>query len=112
MSPRTRSALPAFVALIAAALPIATSQAAAAPDAIGIRYADLNLSTEAGVAVLHGRVRRAAADYCEPTRLLTGSRVSPGHSRCVKDAVETTLRQIGNPGLSALHASRSAQSPG
>ena len=112
MSPRTRSALPAFVALIAVALPIATSQAAAGRDAIRIRYSDLNLSTEAGVAVLYERVRTAAADYCEPTRLLTGTRVSPAYSRCVKDAVETTVKQIGNPGLSALHASRSATSAG
>jgi UrcA family protein len=112
MSNRRRSSLSALVALFAVALPIAASQAAAGRDTIRIRYSDLNLSTTAGVETLYDRIRTAAADYCEPARLLTGTRVSPGYARCVKDAVATTVRQIGNPGLTALHVSRSGAIPG
>ena len=112
MSLRPRSPLTALVVLLAAALPVAASQATAGSDTMRVHYSDLNLSTAEGVATLYDRIRSAAADYCEPTRKITGTRVSPGYDRCVRDAVATTVRQIGNPELTALHASRKGTSQG
>jgi len=91
---------------IAAALPLAASQAATDSPTIRISYQDLNLATPAGVEALYRRVLQAASGYCEATRALTGTRVSVAFNRCVKDAVATTVKTIDHPGLSAMHAAR------
>ena len=106
MSALTRSVIPALVAALAAALPIGASHAATNTPGIRLSYDDLNLATPAGVSSLYRRIQHAAGDYCESTRNLTGTRVSPQYDRCVRDAVATTVKQISHPGLSALHASR------
>jgi UrcA family protein len=77
-----------------------------------VGFQDLNLSTPVGVATLYDRIKHAAADYCEPARDLVGTRVSPEYNRCVRDAISWTVRQIGHPGLSALHAARGGATAG
>jgi len=89
----------------AAAWPVAAAHAGGT-SAIHISYEDLNLATAAGVSTLYERIRHAAAGYCEPARELVGTRISPEFTRCVRDAVASTVHQIGHPGLSALHAAR------
>ncbi len=106
MSARTRYLIATLVATLASALPIAASQAVANAPGTRVSYQDLNLSTPAGVSALYQRIQRAAGDYCEATRSLTGTRVSPQYNRCVTDAVATTVKQIAHPGLTALHAAR------
>ena len=110
MSSLTRHLLPSLIASIATALPLAVSQAATNAPTIRITYQDLNLATTAGVEVLYHRMLHAASDYCEATRAVTGTRVSIAFDRCVKDAVATTVKTIGHPGLSAMHAARGGAS--
>lgn len=97
---------------LAAVLPVAIVSASVATPTIRVTYQDLNLATAAGVTALYQRVQRAAGDYCGATRDLTGTRVSPQFSRCVKDAVASTVKQIDVPRLTALHAARSGTSAG
>lgn len=107
MSALTRTLFPALIASIATALPLAASQAATDAPAIRITYQDLNLATPAGVEALYRRVQQAASEYCQATRGPTGTRVSVAFSRCVTDAIATTVKSIDHPGLSALHATHS-----
>jgi UrcA family protein len=110
MSTRTYYLLPALVATLAITLPIDAPHAASAMPTIRVTYQDLDLATSAGVSTLYKRIERAAAEYCESTRLVTGTRVSTAFSRCVQDAVTTTVKKIDQPGLSALHTSHSDKS--
>ena len=106
MSTLTRHLLPALIATFATALTLAVAHAATDAPSIRVSYRDLNLSTPSGVEVLYRRVQQAAAQYCEASRVPTGTRVSPAFSRCVNDAVATTVKTIDHPALSALHAAR------
>jgi UrcA family protein len=109
MSARVRFLLCTLLIAGATAVPVAAAQADGS-SAIHVGYQDLNLSTPIGVATLYDRIRHASADYCEPARELVGTRVSPEYNRCVRDAISWTVRQIGHPGLSALHAARGGAS--
>ena len=68
------------------------------------RVFDVCAGLAAGIEALYGRVRVAAEQLCEPTRVVTGTRLSNGYERCVKDAVATTVQKINLPNLTALHA--------
>lgn len=108
---RASELLPALAAIAITVTPCISTQASPAPAPPGIRivYDDLNLATAAGVEALYGRVRVAAEQLCEPTRAVTGTRLSNGYERCVKDAVATTVQKINLPNLTALHAAQAGR---
>ena len=69
---------------------------------------DLDLAKHADVQTLYGRVRAAADDLCrtEAAKYYQSTRhwVPVGWTeRCIADAVEKTVQQVGNPLLAALH---------
>jgi UrcA family protein len=105
-----------FIAILAAgcaiALPVAASHADSDSPAIRVSYQDLNLGTTAGVAALYQRIGKAAGAACDSTRQLTGTRVSKAYDRCVDEAIASTVKQIGLPSLTALHATRSGATSG
>lgn len=86
----------AAVALPALAQPTVGEVVVIAPqgDSLSepVSYADLDLTTTTGRAVLHERIREAAADVCYrlQTDDRTGSSVAPG---CVSDAVDRARDQ-------------------
>ena len=71
---------------------------------VHITLNDLDLAKPAGVKTLYGRINTAAKRYCESLYSRTGSRISSGFDGCVVDAVNTTVRSLNLPSLSALHA--------
>ena len=67
-----------------------------------VRFADLDLTRPAGVAVLYQRIRAAAREVCQPLSerdltLLAASR------SCVVDAVDQAVSDIHSPTLSRYH---------
>jgi UrcA family protein len=100
--------LSAVVAL--ATLGIAVSPAiAAAPTAAPartVRFGDLNLSSNAGLAALHRRLEEAAADVCGPAEVPGSRRISPAYQDCVSDAVHRAVLQINRPEVTAYHVAR------
>jgi len=112
MSVRLSQLLPALAVTAAVCLPCVAPEAAVDAPGIRIAYGDLNLATPAGVAILYQRILGAAKQYCEPDRVLTGTRLSPNYDHCVQTAVAATVRKINQPGLSALHAARSGAGGG
>jgi len=95
---------------VATAMSLAAIASAAAADApiTTVHAADLDLAKPSDVATLYERVRAAATDVCqaEMDRNYRNTRMRTPLSwreRCVQDAVEATVREVGNPALAALH---------
>jgi len=74
-----------------------------------VHFADLSLSTPAGVAALYQRLQGAALDVCreDGTKDL-GSRARV--KACVTEAVSAAVTQIGNPALAAYYRAQFANS--
>jgi UrcA family protein len=92
--------------LAVAALSVSGMAGAGARDAgVVVRYGDLNLSSQAGVATLHKRIRNAAASVCSPleTRILG---LRDAFDACVDDAVSRGVAAVGHPNLTQFHASK------
>jgi len=97
-----------LIAAGVAALSIASVAIAAdtgAPPVARVRYGDLNLSNDAGVAHLYARLRHAADQVCE-----LGSFRDIVDQGCATQALDAAVAAVGNERLTALHA-RSAGSP-
>jgi UrcA family protein len=90
-----------------AALALSGIAAAGSPDAhsVVVRYGDLNLNSQAGVASLHKRIRNAAESVCsELNNRVLGLRDI--YEQCVDDAVSSGVAQVANPNLSNFHRSK------
>jgi UrcA family protein len=94
----------AFAALAVTATASAAPLSDGAPS-ITVRYYDLNLATSAGVEALYRRIASAARAVCpdEHSRELS---VVAASERCQAEAVEQAVRQVNNPRLAVVHASR------
>ena len=88
-------------------LALSSSLAMAAADTVVasrvVSYADLNLSSPQGVAVLYRRITVAAEEVCGPAER-AGSRLpTPEYRDCVSHAVADAIRKVNRPAVSAYH---------
>lgn len=81
---------------LAATLGAVAGETAADVPALTVRYADLNLNTPAGVAVLYKRIHNAAGRVCGDTGSRQWSEAAAAQA-CVKQAVSTSVRFVNNP---------------
>jgi UrcA family protein len=74
-------------------------------DGVVVRFGDLNLNSQTGVARLHKRIRNAAASVCSPleTRVLG---LRDGYDNCVDEAVRNGVAAVANSNLSNFHANK------
>ena len=87
-----------------AALALSSLATAGSRDAgVVVKYGDLNLNSQAGIASLHKRIRNAAESVCTPleTRIL-GLRAA--YENCIEQAIDGGIAAVGNANLTALHA--------
>src|SRR5687767_8978130 len=91
--------------LTALALAGAATAAQRNVDGVVVRYGDLDLNSQTGVARLHKRIRNAAESVCSPldTRIL-GLRDS--YDNCVNEAVRNGVAAVANANLSNFHANK------
>jgi UrcA family protein len=73
-----------------------------------VKMWDLDLAKDADVQALYARVRDAAADVCDAeAKRYRASTRRPApigwNARCVDDAVDAAVREVGNRRLAALH---------
>ena len=74
-------------------------------ESVVVRYGDLNLNSNAGVAKLHKRIRNAAESVCgDLNSRVMGLR--DGFDACVHEAVTNSVAAVGNPNLSNFHAGK------
>jgi UrcA family protein len=95
------------ILLATAALSLSGLAAAAPRDAnsVVVRYGDINLGSQAGVASLHQRLRNAAESVCSPleTRILG---LRNAYESCVTDALAQGVAAVGHPALTEFHVAR------
>ena len=103
--PRARIATAILGVLISGfAAVCGAADSADAPQAI-VKYADLDLSTSQGAAVLYNRIRIAAEGVC--ASLDGGDLNSKSHLKtCVQRAIESAVGTVNRPALSALYAAK------
>jgi UrcA family protein len=68
-----------------------------------VRFGDLNLNSQAGIASLHKRIRNAAESVCSPleTRILG---LRHAYESCVDEALAGGVAAVGNANLTQFHA--------
>lgn len=89
------------IAAAVAALSIAGAACAASPaDALStrVRYADLNLSNDIGVAHLYARLRHAASEVCQYASFRDAV-----DQNCAARALDTAVASVASERLTAMH---------
>jgi UrcA family protein len=95
------------VATVMSLTAVTSATAADAPTRT-VKAWDLDLTKASDVQTLYERVRAAATDVCrdETQRAYRTTRLRTPVSwreRCVQDAVDGAIREVGSPSLAALH---------
>lgn len=73
---------------------------------IRVSYSDLNLSSQAGLDVLYGRLKAATSSFCGPRRSL---REAGSHQRlirakqCYSHLLSKLVAKVGNADLTEMH---------
>jgi UrcA family protein len=68
-----------------------------APRQSAVSYADLNLNTETGKAILVARIHRAAEAVCGPEPDSRDLERLPSYRACMKQSVDTAVAAIPAP---------------
>jgi len=75
---------------------------------ITVQYADLNVSTTHGAAMLHGRIRTAAEAVCSP--LSHGDLSSKMHRNdCASQSIAAAVSKVNQGALFAVYNAKNAQ---
>lgn len=97
-------------ALTALAIPAIASASPEINDngrtAVRVSYADLNLSREAGLQTLYGRLRAASYSVCGSRSLIEAGSLDQlaVNKRCFNKALSKAVARIGNEKLNEIHA--------
>lgn len=74
---------------------------------VRVSYADLNLSSEAGLAVLYKRLKGASSAACGPQHSMRSAgslRQLIDNKACYDDLLSRLVAKVSNAELSAIHA--------
>jgi UrcA family protein len=108
-SPVSLGVLGTLTILVAAAVLPAAADGRFVEESLEVRYTDLDLDKEAGVANLHARLRNAAEQVCSlgsgPSALI----LSSNERACVTAALGQAVANIDRPALTAYHAAKASQ---
>lgn len=74
-------------------------------NSVVVKFGDLNLDSQAGIASLHKRISNAAESVCDglETRILS---LQAAYKECVANAVDGGVAAVDNVKLSQFHAAR------
>lgn len=103
-------------AAVAAVSFASVAQMAQAADVINdrpaqtVRYSDLNLNTDAGVASLYNRIHHAAEQVCGTVDSRRLEQVAAAQA-CVNTAMATSVSAVGNIQLTQVFMAHSSGSP-
>jgi len=98
------------LAVLTACTALATGARAGDVPQVHVRYADLNIDTDAGADVLYRRIRAAANQVCaipdnRDLAALAGTRV------CVNRAIGEAVAMVESPTLTKVYESKMGISP-
>jgi UrcA family protein len=107
--PSSLGVLGTLAVLVATAVLPAAADGRFVEESLEVRYTDLDLDKEAGVANLYARLRNAAEQVCNlgygPAALF----LSSSERACVTAALEEAVVNVDRPALTAYHAARTSQ---
>jgi UrcA family protein len=66
-----------------------------------VKFADLNITSEAGAKVLYGRIRAAARDVCEASGGRDLFLAAAAHA-CIEKAIDKAVKDVNSPVLTSL----------
>lgn len=104
-----RSLQAALLAAVSCVASVAVADDPAERKSITVHYGDLNLSNEAGVEQLYGRIRAAARSVCRSPREVVSLQVMQQRKQCANAAVAAAVKQVNNGILTAMHGSKSSR---
>ena len=90
----------AAVCLAAVTVGARANEAVDTAPALTVRYADLNLNTRAGAAVLYTRIRMAAKQVCGDVGVQPLVQAAAAKA-CVARAIVASVRSVNNPNLTS-----------
>jgi UrcA family protein len=70
------------------------------PPSKVVKFADLDIQTEAGAKILYHRIRLAAEKVCEP--VFRDAALSAAVPHCVNTAIDNAVKKVNAPYLTAL----------
>jgi UrcA family protein len=71
-----------------------------------VKYNDLNLATADGALALYARLKAASRRVCRDIVLGSGAPAMLERSNCVTRLIDTAVRDVNRPVLTALHQGR------
>jgi UrcA family protein len=94
-----------LAALALSGLATASTRTTGEVNSVVVKYGDLNLNSQAGIARLHKRISNAAKSVCNEldTRILG---LRGAYEECVADAIDNGVAAVDNANLSQFHAAR------
>jgi UrcA family protein len=101
-----RSTLACVTAMWLACVLIASNARAADVRSETVKFADLNLSTQAGVEALYGRIHAAARRVCEQP---AGEQAAVG--ACMRKAESSAIGTVNLPLLTAFYQKKTGTPP-
>jgi len=108
-SPSSLGVLGTLAILVATAVLPAAADGRFVEESLEVRYTDLDLDKEAGVANLYARLRNAAAQVCSLGSGPSGLFFSSSQRACVTAALEEAVANVDRPAVTAYHAARTSQ---
>ena len=108
MKPFTSILITAFSACVVLAPALSHATPAAQAATVTVRYADLNLSSDAGNAALYARLEAAARQVCGTSDIRDLAQLASVQS-CQKVAIARAVQEVHSTQLAAVLARRAAQ---
>jgi len=96
-----------LILALALVIPASSPMLASGGEAksVSVQTAALNLSTDAGVSALYGRIKIAARQACRDAEGRTAG-MRREHAKCMSTAMESGVMAANNDALSRLHFER------
>lgn len=85
--------------------PVASAAETSAPPHVTVKFADLNVSTAHGAAVLYGRIQYAAEEVCMRMYISTEA-YKHFKNACLQKVIGDAVVKVDRPALSAVFESR------
>jgi UrcA family protein len=108
MKTLTTAVLTALTACVAIVPSLAHAGTSNEPAAVTVRYADLNLGTDAGTSALYARLESAARKVCAPSDIRDLGQMAASGA-CEHQAIARAVQDIHSPKLAAVSAARVRQ---
>ncbi len=108
-SPVSLGVLGTLAILAATAVLPAAADGRFVEESLAVRYTDLDLGKEAGVAKLYGRLRNAAEQVCSSGAGPSPLFLSSSLRACVTAALDQAIANVDRPAVTAYHAAKASR---